>query len=322
MHSNASIQTVSERTGLSVHVIRAWERSYQILEPSRTSGGHRLFTEKEIHRLNLLARVVRAGRAIGSVASLSNQDLDRLLSVERSIPSGTSQKRVRKNSTSQAIRPILSAVKRLDARLLEKLLVSARKKLGWQALLESVISATTNAVEQFRNNRKLSRLQEQFFNETLKIHLFSRVNAISKTKTQPRIVIGTPLGQLSEVRAVIASAAAAHLGWDVAYIGASIHSEEFKKALLCFKAKVLALWIEKPATDQNLDQDLVSDLIHLSKILPQGVQVLVGGDAAPAHRAALTALKAAPLPSSMLGLCEFLGSLRGLASSSTSSNRL
>jgi DNA-binding transcriptional MerR regulator len=322
MPSNVSIQTVSDRTGLSSHVIRAWERRYQILEPSRTAGGHRLFTEKDTHRLNLLARVVRSGHSIGSVAHLSNQELDRLLNVDTSTSSATSEKRVRKNTASQAVRPILSAIKQLDARLLEKLLESARKELGWQSLLESVISATADAVEQLRDDGKLSQLQEQFFISTVKIHLFSRVNAISRTKQTPRIVIGTPIGQHHEVSAVIASAAAAHLGWDVAYVGASVHSDEFQKALLCFKAKALALWIEEPKTDPNLERDLISNLIHLSKILPEGVQVLAGGAAVPAYRAALAALKAAPLPSSMLGLCEFLGSLRDSTSSTNSSKRL
>ena len=36
------IQVVARRTGLTVDVLRVWEKRYGVVEPGRSSGGHRL----------------------------------------------------------------------------------------------------------------------------------------------------------------------------------------------------------------------------------------------------------------------------------------
>jgi DNA-binding transcriptional MerR regulator len=45
MAASFPIQTVAERTGLTPHVIRAWERRYRAIEPERSAGKHRLYSE-------------------------------------------------------------------------------------------------------------------------------------------------------------------------------------------------------------------------------------------------------------------------------------
>ena len=39
------IKTLSEMTGLGQALLRAWERRYGLLQPQRTPGGHRLYTQ-------------------------------------------------------------------------------------------------------------------------------------------------------------------------------------------------------------------------------------------------------------------------------------
>ena len=40
------IKVVSQMTGLSVHVIRAWEKRYNVVEPERTDTNRRLYSEE------------------------------------------------------------------------------------------------------------------------------------------------------------------------------------------------------------------------------------------------------------------------------------
>ena len=56
------IAVVAERTGLSRDVIRAWERRYGVVEPSRTAGRQRSYSDAEIARLSLLAAATRLRR--------------------------------------------------------------------------------------------------------------------------------------------------------------------------------------------------------------------------------------------------------------------
>src|SRR5687768_5112132 len=75
------IGVVAKRTGISLHVLRAWERRYGVVEPVRTAGGQRLYTDAHIERLRLLRVVTDAGRNISHVVSLPDREL-RALALE------------------------------------------------------------------------------------------------------------------------------------------------------------------------------------------------------------------------------------------------
>lgn len=49
-----SIKQVSERLGIPAVTIRAWEKRYQIINPARSHGRHRLYSEDDIHTLRSL----------------------------------------------------------------------------------------------------------------------------------------------------------------------------------------------------------------------------------------------------------------------------
>ena len=72
------IGLVARLSGLTTHVIRAWERRYDAVRPRRSSGGARLYADADVERLCLLKRALDAGHTIGRVAQLSTGALLRL----------------------------------------------------------------------------------------------------------------------------------------------------------------------------------------------------------------------------------------------------
>ena len=73
------IKIVAQRTGLSVHAIRVWEKRYQIVTPFRTETNRRLYSEEDIERLRLLNLATKSGYSISSVADLDHKALRDLL---------------------------------------------------------------------------------------------------------------------------------------------------------------------------------------------------------------------------------------------------
>lgn len=69
------IGAVSRMTGIALPTLRMWERRYQLVEPERTPAGGRLYNREHIARLSLLHAAVQAGHSIGTVAHLSDDDL-------------------------------------------------------------------------------------------------------------------------------------------------------------------------------------------------------------------------------------------------------
>ena len=52
------IQVVARRTGLSVDVIRAWERRYGVVETRRTESLGRIYTRDDVERLTMIKQLV------------------------------------------------------------------------------------------------------------------------------------------------------------------------------------------------------------------------------------------------------------------------
>ena len=69
------IAAVARLTGISETTIRMWERRYGVVEPARSTGNGRLYTRRDIERLQLLKQAVDAGHAIGTVAPLPDAQL-------------------------------------------------------------------------------------------------------------------------------------------------------------------------------------------------------------------------------------------------------
>ncbi|HSL34154.1 MAG TPA: MerR family transcriptional regulator, partial [Candidatus Limnocylindrales bacterium] len=64
-----TIKQAAARTGLTVPVLRAWERRYGIVTPSRTAAGYRLYDEEAIARITALRRLVGAGWSPSAAAA-------------------------------------------------------------------------------------------------------------------------------------------------------------------------------------------------------------------------------------------------------------
>jgi len=70
------ISTVSRLTGISVHTIRAWEKRYNVVTPTRTESDRRLYSREDIRRLTLLKTLVDQDHGIGTIAPLTTPQLE------------------------------------------------------------------------------------------------------------------------------------------------------------------------------------------------------------------------------------------------------
>ena len=97
------------------------------------------------------------------------------------------------------------------------------------------------------------------------------------------LVVATPAGQVHELGALLVGATAAHLGWQVTYLGASLPAAEIAGAAVQQRARAVALSLVYPEDDLRLP----GELTRLREALPAAMTLLVGGRAAPAYREVL-----------------------------------
>jgi PAS domain S-box-containing protein len=60
------IGELARRTGVGVSTLRAWERRFQFLQPDRSSGGHRLYPETDVDRVEAVLRLVSEGLTLNA----------------------------------------------------------------------------------------------------------------------------------------------------------------------------------------------------------------------------------------------------------------
>ena len=65
------IGEVSKRTGVSPELLRAWERRYGLLSPTRSAGGLRLYSLADVDRVRLMQRHLAQGLSAAEAAGLA-----------------------------------------------------------------------------------------------------------------------------------------------------------------------------------------------------------------------------------------------------------
>ncbi len=73
-----SIGAASRASGVSTHTIRKWEDRYQAVEPGRSPGGDRRYSQRDVDRLALLGQLTGQGHSISGIAASSLEQLQTL----------------------------------------------------------------------------------------------------------------------------------------------------------------------------------------------------------------------------------------------------
>jgi len=70
MSANLNIAALTHRTGLPPDTIRKWEQRYAVLQPARTPGGQRRYSELDVARVEWLKARLEEGYRISEAATL------------------------------------------------------------------------------------------------------------------------------------------------------------------------------------------------------------------------------------------------------------
>ncbi|MBL9138019.1 MAG: MerR family transcriptional regulator [Verrucomicrobiales bacterium] len=285
------IQLVAHLTGLSAHVIRIWEHRYQAVDPRRTRGNRRVYSERHVERLNLLRDATSIGHRISQVAHLPTAELRRLAGGP-ALASGPGLRLSRPVSTvSRLIDESLSAVHRLADDELRECLRRAVVELGILASLHRVAAPLAQAIGDQWREGTITAAHEHFATAVIRDFLATTARPLGSLAGAPVLLVATPAGQIHEIGALLAASTALNLGWQVTYLGASLPAEEIAGAARQCGAKVVALSLVYPEDDPFLD----GELTRLRQSLPDGVALLAGGRAMPSFARALRRIGAIPV---------------------------
>ena len=207
------IQLVARLTGLSAHVIRIWEQRYRAVEPQRTATKRRLYSQRDIERLNLLRDLTQAGHSIGQVAKLPTDKLGKLVAASPNLQACAPRAAVEAPNSVSFLEECVAAVKSFDAHALDDALKRGATALGCLGLLQRVVAPLTQTLGELWRDGMLTAAHEHFASAAIRVFLGNVAKPFGAMDDAPVLVVATPAGQVHELGALLVGAAAANLGW-------------------------------------------------------------------------------------------------------------
>ena len=264
------IGVAAERTGLSTDVIRAWERRYGAVDPTRDDAGQRLYSDADVERLRLLHRATEGGRTISQVVELSDDALAELVRED-----AAARAEVGAAGPDVAVDRLVGLAKALEGPALEAALRRQLLFLGLGGFAESVAAPLLRRLGEGWHAGEVTPAQEHVASAAV-----ARVlTAVREGPgTGPVAVVATLAGERHEVGAILAAAAAELAGWQVVYLGPDLPVEEIAAAAeRTGAAAVCASVVYAPST-----ADVHARFRALRARLPERVEIYAGGAGAVA----------------------------------------
>lgn len=273
------IRLVSRRTGLSAHVIRAWEKRYGAVDPNRSGTNRRLYTEEDVERLMLLKRATDLGHSISQIARLPTDQLRALLPALLPTAQGPAQS-APLEQPEVLLKDCLEALEMFDSQGLDNVLARASVALSQPVLIESLLVPFLERVGELWRSGHLRVSHEHLATASVRTLLGALRESFQVPAGAPTLIATTPVGQFHELGALIVSLVGAAQGWRTVYLGCNTPAAEIAAAAARSRARLVALSINYPPDDPALDKELRLLRKHLSN----EISILAGGRSASAYR--------------------------------------
>ncbi len=268
------IRVVARRTGLTPALLRAWEKRYGVVTPSRSEGGQRLYSDEDVHRLSLLHRVVDEGRSISQVAGLSSAELSSLVEEdlsERLAPPAPEP--LETVSARAVLDQARQAVKGMDGKGLERILTRGAMAMPVPTLIDEVLSPLLRGIGESWEEGEMGPAQEHLSSVVVRRFLEWLLNTVEGGKGAPVLVSATPARERHELGALLSAVSAAGEGWSATYLGPDLPASEIAGAAKKLGARIVTLSVVDPA----LGAGFTDEINALRAALPRSLRLVVGG---------------------------------------------
>lgn len=281
-----TIKEAAARTGLSVSVIRAWERRYGVVRPARTRSGYRLYDDASLERLRAMRRLVEDGwlpseaaRAIAAQeteparrASSDAETADGSTAVEH--PSSTAIERERDSLVERFVRAAAAHDEEAVEAILDEIGVRGR----FEAVVDDYLLPAAAALGDAWATGRLDTAAEHAASNAVLRRLAAAFQAAAHHRAfdRPPLLVGLPPGSRHELGALAFAVAARRQGLSVLYLGADVPIASWIEAVHQTGAWLVVLGVVSPT-----DVDPALRTIEAVRAAIPGVIVAVGGASAP-----------------------------------------
>jgi DNA-binding transcriptional MerR regulator len=269
------IGELSRRTGASVDLLRAWEKRYGLLDPDRSEGGFRLYSDEDVARVRAMQAHLADGLAAAEAArrALENGGPD----------AGGS------NLVAQSRRELADALARFAEGRANAALDRLLGALSLDAVLVEVVLPYLRGLGEAWGRGEASVAQEHFASNVIRGRLFGLARGWGEGAGPHALLACAPLEQ-HDLALIAFGLALRNRGWRITYLG-----QDTPLSTLEQEARELEpdRVVVAASTAERLE-DVLPDLARLARAAPLS---LAGAGASPelAGRAGAALLEGDPV---------------------------
>ena len=251
------INEVARLTGLAPARLRAWERRYAVIRPSRMPNGYRAYTAEQVALLRAFARLVDAGERIGDLADRSVED----------VLARAEQYDIADSSHGE----LLDAAVAYDRDRLERLVQAEIDDRGLAGFARDVVLPLAIELGDLWALGKIPIAVEHLASEVIVHALKGGLRAVPGDG--PICVAALLPNERHEWGFLCCLADVQEMGWQIHYLGADLPPDEIVEAAWKRGARAVAL----SASDASNVEPLLSTLAQLPGRLPPRTFAVIGG---------------------------------------------
>lgn len=268
-----TISEAADRAGVSIDVLRAWERRYGFVTPRRTPAGYRLYDDAAIGRVRAMRQLVDEGwtpsAAAASLRGVADADLPHLGPDRDDLPADGSV-------ANELVARFVDAAADMDAQALQSALDEMGSRASFEAMVDRYLFPALRALGEAWQAGRVSVAAEHAASATVARWLGAAYDAAGGNRDGSRpVLVGLPPGSRHELAALAFATAARRAGLAVHYLGADLPAAEWLRAARATSAAVAVIGVPT-ARDADAAKSVASSL-------RRGVRDLVvvfGGDGA------------------------------------------
>jgi len=256
------IGELSYRVGVSPDVLRAWEKRYRLLKPTRSSSGYRLYSERDEWRVRLMQQKLWSGLSTAE-AALAVERMER----DSELPDGSVETPI------ELGQQLGDALESFDEERAHELLDRLLGLHGLERAIRDGLMPYLSDLGERWARRELSVAQEHFASRLIEGRLLALARGWNRGPGR-RAVLACPSGEEHTLPLVCFGLVLRNRGWRNVYLGADTPPSSVHMAADTVEADVVVL----SAVSTDRFAAIARDLKGLARRRPL---VLAGGGASP-----------------------------------------
>lgn len=198
------IKEFAARTGVPEATLRAWERRYELLTPTRTDGGYRLYSADDERRVLAMTAHMSRGVAAAEAAQAALAEVEPVGDVS--------------SDPAELVEALLDAVTAYDASAVDRLLAGAFV-LGRAVAIAEVLMPALHEIGERWAASTMTVAHEHFASHLVERRLMQQTAAWASGEG-PLALLACPSGERHTLALLSFGVALGERGWRIAYLGA------------------------------------------------------------------------------------------------------